>query len=67
MENIWEQFMKFDRLFLEMEQGENSFSTAWKLEEMWGELPTGIKEICAGHISERLSNIDEKIRKRDGA
>ena len=60
MENIQGQLEKFDNFFSEKEQGENGAPTARKLEEMWGDMLNGIKEICAEHISERLSNISEK-------
>lgn len=60
IEAVREQLAKLDRVFTEKEQGENGVPTAKEIEQMWGELLSKTKDIYAHHISERLSNVDEK-------
>ena len=60
IEELREQLKRFDQLFSEKEQGENGVPTAWELEQMWGDLLSETKDSYADHVSERLSNANEK-------
>ena len=60
IEELREKLQRFDRLFSEKEQGENGVPTAWELEQIWGNLLSETKDSYAEHVSERLSNANEK-------